>query len=88
MDNGSEARINIDDLKNVTGGAASGVPGITCPDCGGFIPVSIQQLMDTGILFCPVCGLRLTIVDKKAEALRKALEEYLNEKNKKKEKPQ
>ena len=48
--------------------------GLTCPQCGGFIPLTtIQLLMGDGIV-CPHCGLRLTINHKPSERALEALE--------------
>ena len=47
------------------------VPGIRCPHCGNFIPTSIQQILFSGVLFCPTCGLKLNIDKRKSD---KALE--------------
>lgn len=35
--------------------------GMNCPDCQGFIPVSIRQLLHDSGIVCPHCGLALTI---------------------------
>ena len=35
--------------------------GMPCPQCNGFIPVSMQQIITDSAIICPHCGLRLTI---------------------------
>lgn len=40
---------------------AQRVGGMYCPDCRGFIPVGIEQLLYDGGVACPRCGLALTI---------------------------
>lgn len=39
----------------------AGTPGLPCPVCGGFIPVSITELLTAQGLKCPSCGLPLEI---------------------------
>jgi transcription elongation factor Elf1 len=36
-------------------------PGLSCPDCGFHIAVSIQMLLGNGVVFCSNCGLKLSI---------------------------
>ena len=48
--------INLENLEQVTGGASSRPAGITCPECGGFIPVSMEQFNTIGSIICPCCG--------------------------------
>ena len=49
-----------------------------CPSCGEFIPISMQQILESSSIFCPSCGLRLDInkvaSSKAIEALKKAEE--------------
>jgi len=37
------------------------VPGIPCPQCGKFIPLSIQTLMTSPDVVCPHCHTKLVI---------------------------
>ena len=37
------------------------VGGFSCPVCGGFIPTSMEELVTSSSLVCPVCNLQLTI---------------------------
>lgn len=37
------------------------VSGMNCPVCQKFIPISIEQLLHDGSIFCPHCGLQLSI---------------------------
>ncbi|SDG04699.1 hypothetical protein SAMN05216518_11855 [Bacteroidales bacterium KHT7] len=37
------------------------MPGMPCPRCGSYIPTSIQQILFSNSLCCPLCGLRLNI---------------------------
>ena len=48
-------QVTMDDLTQYR------LPGIRCPLCSGFIPVSIQQLLYANCIICPSCGLKLTI---------------------------
>lgn len=50
-----------------------GVPGIRCPHCGNFIPTSIQQILFSSCLFCPSCGLKLSIDKRKSDKALKIL---------------
>ena len=50
-----------DDLKNVAGGNDQRVPGLSCPRCGSFIPTSIQALLTSNFLVCPLCNLTLDV---------------------------
>ena len=38
---------------------------IPCPLCGGFIPMSMHQLIYSDCLFCPTCGFKLEIDKRK-----------------------
>lgn len=37
------------------------ISGMPCPECGGFIPISMYQIIASSSIFCPNCGLRLEI---------------------------
>lgn len=47
------------------------MPGIPCPNCGNFIPTSIQQILFSNSICCPICGLSININKRKSD---KALE--------------
>ncbi len=49
------------------------VSGMNCPDCEGFIPVSIHQLLFEGGISCPHCGLKMTINRQQSKAAIDAL---------------
>ncbi len=53
-----------EELKAVSGGKSSQVPGISCPCCGKFIPTTITELMTQGHLRCPYC-LSILNIDRK-----------------------
>ena len=36
-------------------------PGMPCPQCGQFIPTTVTELLVSSSLYCPYCGLRLSI---------------------------
>lgn len=36
-------------------------PGLTCPECSFHIAVSIQMLLNNGVVYCNNCGLKLSI---------------------------
>lgn len=52
------------DLEKVSGGTSTQIPGISCPCCGKFIPITITELMTQGRLRCPYCLLVLNINQK------------------------
>lgn len=51
------------------------IPGMKCPQCGEFIPTTIQHIITSSALVCPHCHLRLNIDRTKSgkaiDALRK-----------------
>lgn len=51
------------------------VPGIKCPQCGGFIPTTIMQIITGNPIVCPHCHLKIIIERGKTsnaiEALKK-----------------
>ncbi len=55
--------LSLDDLNKVTGGVGNGqrMPGVSCPKCGGYVPVSIEQILYANSLCCPSCGYRFSI---------------------------
>ena len=56
------AELKLEDLEGVAGGVSANRPtGMPCPQCGGFIPTSMEQIMIEHVIECPHCGLRLRI---------------------------
>ena len=51
------------------------IPGLPCPNCKNLIPITIHQLLEAKSIFCPICGLRLSMdkkpSDKAKDVLRK-----------------
>ncbi len=45
-----------------------------CPNCENFIPASIQQILFSNSLCCPICGLRININKRKSDKALKILE--------------
>lgn len=45
--------------------------GVPCPNCGNFIPISMQQILFSNSICCPICGLSINIDKRKSD---KALE--------------
>ena len=85
MENNKEPReITQEELDKIVGGyiptrprvqqQEQRMPGIRCPNCGNFIPTSIQQILFSHVLFCPTCGLKLNIDKRKADKALKILE--------------
>ena len=50
--------------------------GMPCPQCGGFIPVSMQQIITDSSILCPHCGLRLNINQQESRPAIDALEKF------------
>lgn len=44
-----------------TGNLPPRSPGISCPRCGKFIPITIAELLTAACLLCPHCHLQLHI---------------------------
>ena len=55
------AELSSADLERIAGGGAKRPTGMTCPECYGFIPVSMQQIITESAIFCPHCGYRLNL---------------------------
>ncbi len=36
-------------------------PGLRCPECSAHITVSLQMLLNNGVVYCSNCGLKLSI---------------------------
>lgn len=63
-------RITEKDLELATGGIAQHweedrqkTPGISCPNCGKFIPITITELLTAPRIRCPYC-LSVIAIDK------------------------
>ncbi len=69
--------INLENLEQVTGGASSRPAGITCPECGGFIPVSMEQFNTIGSIICPCCGNKLNINQQESKSAIDALKKFM-----------
>ncbi|MBQ5494972.1 MAG: hypothetical protein IIT76_07185 [Prevotella sp.] len=50
--------------------------GLPCPQCGGFIPVSMQQIITDSSILCPHCGLRLNINQQESRPAIEALKKF------------
>jgi len=50
--------------------------GMPCPQCGGFIPVSMQQIIADSSILCPHCGLRLNINHQESRPAIDALKKF------------
>ena len=50
--------------------------GMPCPQCGGFIPVSMQQIIADSSILCPHCGLRLYINQQESRPAIDALKKF------------
>lgn len=50
------------------------IPGMQCPRCGSFIPTSIQQILLSNNLYCPICGLGINIDKRKSDKALKILD--------------
>lgn len=52
------------DLEKVSGGTSTQIPGINCPCCGKFIPITITDLLVQPRIRCPYC-LSILNIDRK-----------------------
>lgn len=50
------------------------IAGCPCPKCGGFVPISMIQLIESTAIYCPECGLRLNINKTESSRALKALQ--------------
>ena len=50
--------------------------GMPCPQCNGFIPVSMQQIITDSSILCPHCGLRLNINQQESRPAIDALKKF------------
>lgn len=55
--------------------------GMPCPQCNGFIPVSMQQIITDSAIICPHCGLRLTINRQQSSTAIEALKKVQQAQN-------
>lgn len=57
--------------------------GMSCPQCGGYIPLSLEELLTGRSITCPHCNLHLTINRKVADKAREVPEKCKRESKKK-----
>ena len=55
--------------------------GMPCPQCKGFIPVTMQQIITESSIFCPHCGLRLNINHQESQPAIEALKKFQQAQN-------
>ena len=48
-------------------------PGLACPNCKNLIPITIHQLLEAKSIFCPICGLRLSLDKKSSDKAKDVL---------------
>ena len=67
--------LKAEDLEKVIGGMEQQqrTSGIECPNCKGFIPISMMQIITASSIFCPACGLRLDLDNAKSQKAIEAL---------------
>ena len=68
--------LNLKELEQATGGAGSRPSGMPCPQCGGFITVSMGQITTQDSLLCPNCGLKLNINQQESRPAIEALKKF------------
>ena len=65
-----DSSLNDKDLKNISGGVTNqnnndpgreNISGVKCPNCGGFVPVTIKEILYSNNVFCPTCGSKIDI---------------------------
>ena len=64
-----------EEIESVCGGTSSRIPGMTCPNCGKFIPTSIMELCVQKRRRCPFCLLVMNIDSKNLNAAMDALKD-------------
>ena len=67
---------NPDDLEKISGGAGTRPTGMPCPNCNGFMPISMQQIIVEPVITCPHCGLRLIINRQDSQSAIEALKNF------------
>lgn len=55
--------------------------GMPCPQCNGFIPISMQQIITDSAIICPHCGLRLNINQQESRPAIEALKKFQQAQN-------
>ena len=68
--------LNLKELEQAAGGAASRPSGMPCPKCGGFITVTMGQITTADSLLCPHCGLKLNINQQESRPAIEALKKF------------
>ena len=63
-------------LDQVAGGSGSGQPGLTCPGCGGFIPVSMEAMNTAASITCPNCGSTYNLNHQESQPAIDALKKF------------
>ena len=78
MSGTEKKELTLNELESAAGGAASRLSGLPCPQCGGFIPVSMEQLTTTmtELLPCPHCGFELKINHQESRPAIEALKKF------------
>ena len=67
--NDHACELRDDELSAVTGAgdAKQRVPGVQCPRCNAFIPVTIAELLHMTVLRCPTCQLEMDVSKQKLD---------------------
>ena len=58
------------------------ISGMPCPNCGGYIPISIHQIISSIAIYCPNCGLKLDINKEASDKALKTLKKIKDAENK------
>lgn len=73
----NKKELNLDNLEQITGGASSRPSGMPCPTCGGFIPVTMQEIITASCIHCPSCGITLNINQQESTPAIEALKKFM-----------
>ena len=73
----NKKELNLDNLEQITGGASSRPSGMPCPTCGGFIPVTMQEIITASCIHCPSCGITLNINQQESRPAIEALQKFM-----------
>ncbi len=64
------------EFEPAAGGAVLRPSGLPCPQCGGFISASLEQITTVESLLCPHCGFKLNINHQESRPAIEALKKF------------
>ena len=76
MSGTEKKELDLKELEQSVGGVASRPSGLPCPQCGGFISASMEQITRMDSLLCPHCGSKLNINQQESRPAIEALKKF------------